>query len=96
VNALQQQSRQDNSGNQQPLTVQSSPSPPVVPTPIEDSTPHQTPISEKRWPDVYTLPPLPTRLREDLLSAESLVEADDAVLRRLVQILFEDMSQFTL
>ena len=53
-------------------------------------------VSEKLWPEVYSLPPLPNWLQESLQSAECLTEADDAVLRRLVQILFEHVSQFTL
>jgi hypothetical protein len=56
----------------------------------------QTLASEKRWPDVYTLPILPNRLKEDLQAAESLAEAEESILHRLIQILFEDMSQFTL
>ena len=67
------------------------PSKPLLPDDCFATTP-----TGKQWPDVYSLPPLPSRLWDDLQNAESLVEADDSSLRKLIQIVFEDMSQYTL
>jgi len=45
---------------------------------------------------VYTLPPLPRQLRDELEAAKSVVQLTSSTTHRFVRVLYEDVTQYTL